>query len=37
MRVAKDDIPVRIDVPGATARQQSDSGDVSRYGWQVSQ
>lgn len=32
MRVAKDDIPVRIDVPGATARQQSGFGDVSGYG-----
>ena len=31
MRIAKDDIPVRIDVPGATARQQSDFGDVTGY------
>lgn len=28
MRIAKDDIPVRIDVPGATARQQSDFGGL---------
>lgn len=32
MRIAKEDIPVRIDVPGATARQQSDFGDVTGYG-----
>ena len=32
MRIAKDDIPVRIDVPGATARQQGGFGDVSAYG-----
>jgi len=31
MRIAKHDIPVRIDVPGATARQQTDFGDVSGY------
>jgi hypothetical protein len=32
MRIAKDDIPVRIDVPGAKARQQIDFGDVTGYG-----
>lgn len=32
MRIAKEDIPVRIDVPGAKARQQNDFGDVSNYG-----
>ncbi|RRQ20790.1 cupin domain-containing protein [Thiohalobacter thiocyanaticus] len=32
MRIAREDIPVRIDVPGATARQQMDFGDVSGYG-----
>ncbi len=32
MRIARDDVPVRIDVPGATARQQPDFGDVTGYG-----
>lgn len=32
MRIAKEDIPVRIDVPGATARQAKDFGDASGYG-----
>lgn len=32
MRIAKNDVPVRIDVPGATARQQTDFGEVSGYG-----
>lgn len=32
MRIAKEDVPVRIDVPGATARQQLDFGDVTGYG-----
>lgn len=32
MRIAKEDIPVQIDVPGATARQQRDFGDVTGYG-----
>jgi hypothetical protein len=32
MRIAKEDIPVRIDVPGATARQQTDFGDATGYG-----
>lgn len=31
MRIAKEDIPVRIDVPGAKARQQTGFGDVSGY------
>ena len=32
MRIAKEDVPVRIDVPGATARQQTDFGDATGYG-----
>ena len=32
MRIAKEDIPVKIDVPGATARQITDFGDASGYG-----
>ena len=32
MRIAKDDVPVRIDVPGATARQIKDFGDATGYG-----
>jgi hypothetical protein len=32
MRIAKNDIPVRIDVPGATARQKTDFGDATGYG-----
>ena len=32
MRIAKQDIPIRIDVPGAKARQQLDFGDASGYG-----
>lgn len=32
MRIAKDDVPVRIDVPGATARQKKDFGDATGYG-----
>ena len=32
MRVAKNDIPVRIDAPGAVARVQADFGDASGYG-----
>lgn len=31
MRIAKEDIPVRIDVQGAKARQQTEFGDVSGY------
>lgn len=32
MRIPKHDIPVRMNVPGATARQQSDFGDSTAYG-----
>jgi hypothetical protein len=32
MRIAKEDVPVRIDAPGAVARQQTDFGDVTGYG-----
>ncbi|GAB4164666.1 MAG: hypothetical protein Tsb0017_02900 [Geothermobacteraceae bacterium] len=32
MRIAKEDIPVRINVPGAKARQIADFGDSSGYG-----
>lgn len=32
MRIAKEDIPVQIDVPGAVARQQTGFGDVTGYG-----
>ena len=32
MRIAKEDIPVRIDVPGATARQVENFGDATGYG-----
>jgi hypothetical protein len=32
MRIAKEDIPVRINAPGAVARQQMDFGDASGYG-----
>lgn len=32
MRIAKEDIPVRIGVPGATARQMKDFGDATGYG-----
>jgi hypothetical protein len=32
MRISKSDVPVRIDVPGATARQEYEFGDVSGYG-----
>lgn len=31
MRIAKDDVPVLIDVPGAIARQQTDFGDATGY------
>jgi hypothetical protein len=31
MRIAKADIPVRLDVPGATARQRFDFGEVTGY------
>lgn len=32
MRIAKKDIPVRIDVPGAVARQKTNFGDATGYG-----
>jgi len=32
MRIAKNDIPVKIDLPGATARQVKDFGDATDYG-----
>jgi hypothetical protein len=32
MRITKEETPVRIDVPGATARQKTDFGDVTGYG-----
>lgn len=32
MRIAKEKIPVKIDVPGATARQLTDFGDAAGYG-----
>ncbi len=32
MRIAKNDVPVRINAPGAVARQQTDFGDASGYG-----
>ncbi|MDE3209854.1 MAG: cupin domain-containing protein [Pseudomonadota bacterium] len=32
MHIAKQDLPVRMNVPGAVARQQADFGDAGRYG-----
>lgn len=32
MRIAKDDVPVKIDAPGAVARVQADFGNASGYG-----
>ena len=32
MHIAKQDIPVRIDVPGAVARQKTNFGDPTGYG-----
>jgi hypothetical protein len=32
MRIAKQDIPVRINVPGAVARQKTNFGDATGYG-----
>lgn len=32
MRIAKSDIPVRINAPGAVVRQQMNFGDASGYG-----
>lgn len=31
MRIAKDDIPVKIDVPGAKARSRGDFGDATGF------
>ena len=32
MRIAKDDIPIKIDAPGAVARQKTGFGDAAGYG-----
>jgi hypothetical protein len=32
MRVAKDDVEVRMEIPGAVIRQRTEFGDVSGYG-----
>ena len=32
MRILREDVPVRIDVPGAKVRQQTNFGDVAGYG-----
>ena len=32
MRITKDNIPIRVDVPGATARQIKNFGDATGYG-----
>ena len=32
MRIAKQDIPVRIDIPGAVARQKMDFGNAKGFG-----
>jgi len=32
MRITKSDMPVKIDVPGAIARQSTQFGDASEYG-----
>ncbi|MDP8962095.1 MAG: cupin domain-containing protein [Actinomycetota bacterium] len=32
MRIPKNDIPIRIDVPGAVARQTGEFGDASKHG-----
>jgi uncharacterized cupin superfamily protein len=32
MRIAKDDVPVKINAPGAVARQQTDFGDATGFG-----
>lgn len=32
MRISKNDIPVKIDAPGAMARQQTEFGDATSYG-----
>ena len=32
MRIAKEDVPIRINAPGAVARVQTEFGDASGYG-----
>ncbi len=32
MRIAKEDIPVKVEAPGAVARQQTDFGSAEGYG-----
>lgn len=32
MRIARQDVPVRINAPGAVARQKTDFGDATGYG-----
>lgn len=32
MRIAKEDVPIKINTPGAVARQQKDFGDATGYG-----
>lgn len=32
MHIAKDDVPAKIDIPGAKARQQPNFGDATGYG-----
>lgn len=32
MRIAKEDVPVKINAPGAVARQQTEFGDAAGYG-----
>jgi len=32
MRIAKEDVPVKINAPGAVARQKTDFGDATGYG-----
>ncbi len=32
MRIFRDDVPVRIEAPGAVARQQKEFGDATGYG-----
>ena len=32
MRIAKNDIPVKVNAPGAVARQKTDFGDATDYG-----
>ena len=32
MRIQKNDVPIKINVPGALARQKTDFGDATDYG-----